>query len=62
MPPILGAWDTTTQRDNNNNTTAYEAGLVAQRSGLIRGKWQRTVTNLWDYRITYGPSALSVRN
>ena len=33
MPPILGAWDTTTQRDNNNNTTAYmyEAGLVAQR-------------------------------
>ena len=33
MPPILGVWDTTTQCDNNNNTTAYEAGLVAQRSG-----------------------------
>jgi len=61
MPPILGAWDTTTQRDNNNNTTAYEAGLVAQRSGLIRGKWQRTVKP-GDYRNTYGPSALSVRN
>jgi len=64
MPPILGAWDTTTQRDNNNNTTAYEAGLVAQRSGLIRGKWQRTVkpVGLSDHIWSVGPECPQLRN
>ncbi len=66
MPPILGAWDTTTQRDNNNNTTAYmyEAGLVAQRSGLTRGKWQRIVkpVGLSDHIWSVGPECPQLRN